>query len=197
MIRLPKIPNHQPATQAEECSLYDTVLRMPERVQTWLAVALDAGTGLRVLRYRGGDLDEARRLAGLDGVVLDGGQVWPTPESAEACRCNGDIQAQVKCPWGHPNECHYPLSCSDADCGWINSRAAGDADPLVEDVRIDPTDRQFFDSPREGSHACLCSRCGDRIDEDAVRIRGLGSETGVEWRYHQKCLQGVRENESR
>ncbi len=47
-------------------------------------------------------------------------------------------------------------------------------------------DRAFLDSPEPGDAACLCSRCGERIDDEVVLRVFLDNAT--ERRYHLACL---------
>lgn len=185
MIRLPRVPRPVPATPLEEVRLDTDTMRVPHRIQTWIVTARCEVTGQVVMRYRGPDVAAARDAAGKDGTVLDGGLVWPTPEQADVCRCKGDESKQAACPWGHRSECHYPLTCGDADCGWINSVVESDADPLRDMLAVLDSDRSFTDSPDDGDLACACSRCGKLIASDAVRCRDLD---GTEWRYHQACI---------
>ena len=40
------------------------------------------------------------------------------PNKVPSCLCKSRRQ-QDTCPYGHPDECHYSLSCTEAACGYI------------------------------------------------------------------------------
>jgi hypothetical protein len=47
---------------------------------------------------------------------------YPPPEKNPACRCyvKGDAASFMRamfCPYGHMTECHYPMTCAEAECG--------------------------------------------------------------------------------
>jgi hypothetical protein len=66
----------------------------------------------------------------------------------------------------------------------------GDGDPFINgaaDITPLPTDRVFDDSPDAGHPDCLCSRCGNLIDEKTLAIRAW-PEGGKEYRYHPACV---------
>lgn len=187
MIRWPK--HRSPADMKAEQAIDASAVQVPERVQMWLVTRTCDVTGQLILLYRGPDLAAAKEFASSPGggTVHDGGMVWPPPAQAKLCRCRGDVEKQQRCHWGHITECHYPLTCADADCGWINSYVEGDHDPLAEMVMVVDSDRQFRDSPEAGNASCACSRCGKLIAAGDVPVRCRDLDGG-EWRYHPECL---------
>lgn len=60
-------------------------------------------------------------------------------------------------------------------------------------VEVLETDRLFGDSPDTGRKTCLCSRCGELIEEEDVPIRIWPTVNGkvshYEYRYHSECLE--------
>lgn len=46
------------------------------------------------------------------------------PGQNPACICNPLTAAPMFCPYGHLTECHYPLSCEEAQCSHYNSQVA-------------------------------------------------------------------------
>ncbi len=53
-------------------------------------------------------------------------------------------------------------------------------------IKILQTDTKFYDSPDAGDPACLCSRCGEAIEEAPIRAFPESGE--YEYRYHPACL---------
>jgi hypothetical protein len=52
-----------------------------------------------------------------------------------------------------------------------------------------PTDRRFEDSPDDGTPECLCSRCGQVIEEKcSPAIRAWPERGNYEYRYHPHCV---------
>lgn len=54
-------------------------------------------------------------------------------------------------------------------------------------LKIEPTDRLFTDSPDAGDPGCLCSRCGGAITEEEVPVRFFRGH--AEYRFHPRCLE--------
>ena len=56
-------------------------------------------------------------------------------------------------------------------------------------------DKLFQDSPDAGHPACVCSRCGQLIEEHEMPLRAFVDEgRGGEYRYHMRCV-GLRESD--
>ena len=43
------------------------------------------------------------------------------PDKVMSCACKSRRQ-QAGCSYGHPDECHYPLSCTEAACGYLGDQ---------------------------------------------------------------------------
>lgn len=60
-------------------------------------------------------------------------------------------------------------------------------------LRIDlPTghgQEPFKNSPNAGHPQCLCSKCGNLIDEDEGPIRCWSEKFDIEYRWHHECFQ--------
>jgi len=52
--------------------------------------------------------------------------IYPPPESNPQCQCWPNMLAAMFCTYGHMLECHYPQTCSEAEC----SHLARYRDPL-------------------------------------------------------------------
>lgn len=56
-------------------------------------------------------------------------------------------------------------------------------------LKLEPTDVRFLDSPDAGDPDCFCSRCGEVIEERcAPPIRALPAGGRYEYRFHPHCL---------
>jgi hypothetical protein len=54
-----------------------------------------------------------------------------------------------------------------------------------------PTDTKFFDSPDAGDPTCVCSRCGQKIEEwESPCLRAWPPGENAEYRYHWRCVGG-------
>lgn len=76
-----------------------------------------------------------------------------------------------------------------------NAFTGGEAGPTPEQIGfpLSPDDRVFADSPEAGSPACLCSRCGCRIQREPVlRMWPTDGGDSFELRYCSSCYTGRR-----
>lgn len=44
---------------------------------------------------------------------------YPPPQTNLNCRCYPNMHAAFFCMTGHMTECHYPMSCSEAECSHL------------------------------------------------------------------------------
>lgn len=60
---------------------------------------------------------------------------------------------------------------------------------MTEDLfKILHTDRRFTDSPDAGDPRCICSRCGQLINEDDGPVRAWPDDGSYEYRFHPACM---------
>ena len=57
---------------------------------------------------------------------------------------------------------------------------------MILTIRL--TDTAFLDSPDVGDEECLCSRCGTRISDVAIRAWSAHEAGEAEYRFHPECL---------
>ena len=56
-------------------------------------------------------------------------------------------------------------------------------------MKIIKTDKLFQNSPDAGEPECICSRCGEVIDEEEIPIRAFVDDfRGGKYRYHPHCF---------
>jgi hypothetical protein len=53
---------------------------------------------------------------------------------------------------------------------------------------IKATDTRFPTSPDSGHPECLCSRCGDLVQDRITAIRAWPEDGSYEYRFHPACL---------
>lgn len=41
---------------------------------------------------------------------------YPDPEHNPICQCYPNMMSCMFCPYGHMLECHYPMTCEEAEC---------------------------------------------------------------------------------
>lgn len=58
------------------------------------------------------------------------------------------------------------------------------SNPIV----IQPNDTKFPDSRDPGDPRCICSRCGQVIEEGDAPVRAWPEDGRYEYRYHISCL---------
>lgn len=140
---------------------------------------------------------DAERSGRFATISLQHFFIYPPPERNEACRCKDRPFAQIACSFGHMTECHYPQTCTEAQCSHLaeyDDQPEFPGEPherlgtwLGEQMR--GTDTAFSDSPEAGEPSCLCSRCGLSIGEEEVPVRAWPDDgTNLEFRYHARCL---------
>ncbi len=44
---------------------------------------------------------------------------YPTPENNPKCKCYPNMMAAFFCSYGHMLECHFPMTCEEADCSHL------------------------------------------------------------------------------
>ena len=63
--------------------------------------------------------------------------VYPSPSDNPECQCAGSPLAQMFCPFGHMTECHYPLTCSQAECSHYLTAVDAQIDDLLDGDEFD------------------------------------------------------------
>ena len=66
---------------------------------------------------------------------------YPPPDQNPKCVCWPNLMAAFFCPTGHMLECHYPMTCSEAECEHYQREMSDDELAAFDDLaneRIDP-----------------------------------------------------------
>ena len=66
------------------------------------------------------------------------------PDKNPKCQCYPKMIKAFFCQYGHMTECHYPMTCEEAECS--HYEAEMEADPLYEDPDLDAIE---WDDPEE------------------------------------------------
>jgi len=53
---------------------------------------------------------------------------YPPPEQNPKCQCWPNMMAAFWCMTGHMTECHYPYSCTEAECSHWAAQQFADMD---------------------------------------------------------------------
>ena len=69
---------------------------------------------------------------------------YPPPAENPKCVCYPNLLAAMFCMTGHMTECHYPMSCRDANCSHLDRYEGG---PSEDEYMGEPEDRRGNGGP--------------------------------------------------
>jgi len=55
---------------------------------------------------------------------------YPSPAGNPKCVCWPNLMAAMFCPYGHMTECHYPMTCTEAECSHYQAEMDLEEDSL-------------------------------------------------------------------